>query len=64
MKTKNDQTGMTSGNDFGTSGSEVGEDPGNTGTDNKTDNTYLLGSGNRSEMGEVIMRWEASGYII
>ena len=64
MKTKNDQTRMPSGSDIDNSGSELGDDQGNIETENKTNNPFLLGIGNRSNMGEVIMRWESSRYMI
>jgi len=64
MKTQNDQTSMPSGIEVDHPGTESGEDQVKTGAENSTNNPYLLGVGNRSNIGEMIKRWESSRFMI
>jgi len=64
MKTQSDQTSMPSGSQFDNPGIGSGEDQAKSETENNTNNPYLLGIGNRSSIGEMIMRWESSRFTI
>jgi hypothetical protein len=64
MKTQNEQTGMPSGGDFDNAGTESGEDQAMAKTENKANSPFLLGIGSRTSIGEMIMRWESSRFMI
>jgi hypothetical protein len=64
MKTQNEQTGMPAGSDFDNSATESGEDQATAKTETIANNPGLLGIGSLSSIGEMIMRWESSRFMI
>ena len=62
MKTKDPKTMLASCSDSDISASALRDDQGISCSENKTDHSYPLSSGDYHDMGEVIRRWESSRY--